>query len=369
MTTDYNALLGQMINSPFATPSDRERMVALLLKDHDSKYVTREQVEEMIGRMQKNGIDSLGKYNEKKSRLFNHNPLDMVKLLYQFSVNDDYKWFTHAPDADMIFDYPQRIIKAKGSFEKLSKELSINASTFNNIRNFIFNTGSKAQDSFNNTIEYGWTEMSEWCTANAGRHPYDVLINDYRFEHYINIFKNTIQFRTDDSDYLFNKRVRRYIQNEVINNPDIKITFTNNFRAVGSSVRTFIDVRQLFSFLKIIGKWIIENKAKGSAVKVDLTEDEKSYTLSITHTESYLNLDNEKLKGLSGDFHKARNIMLNVADWIIQADEYKKGPLNIVCLGNATQNETTTVVSENIIESLGNPIGGVKHLITIYKNI
>ena len=47
MDTDYNSLLGQMINSPFASPSDRERMVALLLRDHDDKYVTKEQLQQV----------------------------------------------------------------------------------------------------------------------------------------------------------------------------------------------------------------------------------------------------------------------------------------------------------------------------------
>ena len=364
MDTDYNSLLGQMINSPFASPSDRERMVTLLLRDHDSKYVTREQVEKMIGDINRgNGIP------EKPIKRFNHNPIDMVKLLYQFSFNEELKYLTHDPDADMVFLYSDYISKAKIKFDELTKKLSINTSTFMNISNFIFDTGSKAQDAYDKRIEIGWKEMSEWCIANKGKHPYDVLIGDYRFEHYINLFKNAIQFRTDNSDYLFSKRVRTFIQNEAIRSSDIKITFKNNFRSIGSGIRTFIDVRQLFKFLRIIGKWIIENKAKGSTVVVDLSESDNSYSLIINHEGSSLNLDDEKLKGLSGDFRKARNILLNVADWTIQADEYRRGALNICCLGNMSQNVGKDVVSENIIDTFDAPIGGVKHIITFYKNI
>jgi len=384
MPTDYNAILGQMINSPFATPKDRERMVALLLRDHDDKYVTKEQIKdvmEMAEMMKKDFFDSkerqLKEFMEahqpqqtsKSKKIFTHKPSDMVSFLYQFSINNDIKWFTHVPDADMNFIYPEYVEKAKKWFGDNTKKLSINASTYTNISNFIFDTGSKAQDAYNERIDCGWKDMKEWCAANEGRHPYDVLVGDYRFEHFINVFKNTIQFRTDNSDYLFNKRVRSFLQKEVSNNPDIKISFTKEFRAIGSSTRTYIDVRQLFSFLKIIMKWIVENKTKGSAVGIDLYEDEASYTLSINHIGSYLNLDDEKLKGLSGDFQKARNILLNVADWTILADEYKRGALKIICLGSTTQNEGKEVVSENIIEPVQDAIGGVKHLITFYKNV
>lgn len=384
MDTDYNTLLGQMINSPFATPSDRERMVALLLREHDSKFVTKEQIKdvlEMAEVMKKDYFESKERQLKefidahppqqapKNKKTFTHKPSDMVRFLYQFSINNDIKWFTHAPDVDMNFVYPDYMEKAKKWFDEKTKKLSINASTYTNVSNFIFDTGNKAQDAYNEKIDLGWKDMKEWCTANAGRHPYDALFGNYRFEHYINIFKNTIQFRTDNSDYLFNKRVRTFIQKEINNNPDIKTTFTNNFRAIGSCTRTFIDVRQLFKFLRIVITWICEDKSKGSTVEVDLSENEKSYILSINHVGSYLNLDNEKLKGLSGDFRKARNILLNVADWTIQADEYRRGALNIICLDESTQNEGTDVVSENAISACAVPIGGVKHLITFYKNI
>lgn len=367
MATDYNALLGQMINSPFATPADRERMVTLLLHERDKQYATKAELAKIERMIKQLGNEEPWGQEGKENSVFNHNPRNMVDFLYQFSVNDSFKWFTHAPDANMTFNYNVYLKNAEVDFNAISK--GINSATWYNVRNFIFDTDEETKDAYGKKIDIRWKNLKDWCLEHPNRHPYDVLVGNYKFERYIEIFKNTIQFRTDNSDCLFNKRVRNFFYQEAINNLDIKIDFTSAFRSIGAYVRTYIDVRQFFSFLKIIGKWIVENKSKGYVVELSLEENDDSFTLSIFHRESYLNLDDEKLNGLSGDFHKARNVLLNVADWQILADTINHDSLSIQCLGKQTENVKTSVISKNIIEKAPETLGGVKHLITFYKNI
>ena len=89
-----------------------------------------------------------------------------------------------------------------------------------------------------------------------------------------------------------------------------------------------------------------------------------------------MSIDDEKLKGLSGDFHKIRNILLNVVDWTIEAD-VKGNPLQIVCLDSQTEYEHYEVNSRkkaivstaNKLNAVQQEIGGVKHIVTLYKNI
>lgn len=362
----YNNFIEKLYNSPSATSQDKERIVKLLLSEREKGFVTEEKVRELIqSEMKKKGIEDSKQNGEKE---FSHNPLNMVNFLYQFSVNDKFKWFTHAPDPTNPdpFNYLQYINIAKENYGKIS--YGVNTSTWSNVMNFIFDTDKPAMDAYGKKIDVCWKDMSEWCMANRNQHPYDVLIGDYRFERYIDIFKNAIQFRTDNDEYLFNKRVRKFLSEEAINDSDIKLSFSNDFRSIGSTVRTFIDVRQLFAFMKIIGKWIIENKSKGNRVEIAMVENDNSYTLTLLHVGSSLNLDNEKLNGLSGDFHKTRNILLNVADWTILADTENLGPIFITCLDNGTKNKKSEVITKNQIKKATNTVGGVKHLITFYKN-
>ena len=121
--------------------------------------------------------------------------------------------------------------------------------------------------------------------------------------------------------------------------------------------------------MKKIGEWIIENKDKGKDVIFSLIETSDYFTFSIFHLGSYLNLDNTKLDGLSGDFHTVRNTLLNVTDWTIESDTATIGVINIKCLCNKTQNKGDKVCTSNIIEHIPQKVGGVKHLLTFYKNI
>ena len=225
----------------------------------------------------------------------------------------------------------------------------INSSTWNNVKNFILITDNDACDSYNRKIEFRWKDLSDWCFENKFKHPFNVLMGDYKFDKYIKIFKNTIEFRTDNSDLLFSNRVEDFMYDEAVSSDDIRIEFTDSFYNIGESLRVYIDVRQLFAALREIGKWVIGNKSKSSQLMISLEETADCYILEIFHKNSNMNIDNEKMKGLSGDFHKVRNMLLNVADLIIEAD-VKQTSKRIFCLDEKTEYNKNVVVSDNKIE-------------------
>ena len=363
---NYNAFISGLLSNPATTKEDRERIVELLLKERDKGFVTIEQVEQMIQEF----YGGTSRPIKQDSKRF-HDPKRMVDFLYQFSKNDSYKWFTHAPDANQDFDYETYVEIAKSGFQAIAK--GINQYTWNNVYNFIFDTKFAAKDSFNNDIKISWRDLKTWCMEHKFRHPYYELVDDYRFERYITIFKNTIEFRTDDNSLTFANRIEDLMFDYAINSSDISLEFLESFYSIGGSLRVYVDVRQLFTAFVEMGKWIVSNKSKSNKVIFSLTEAEDRYVFFIYHKGSYMNIDDEKLKGLSGDFHKIRNILLNVADWTIEAD-VKDSPLRIVCLDSQTEynlndRKKAAVSSANKLEAAQQKIGGVKHIITLYKNI
>lgn len=374
---NYNDFINGLLNNPSATKTDKERIVDLLLKEKDKgcltegqvrkiieqyRFTTEEQVQRMIA--QKDSTQVSPKNKKGQTNTFFHNPKNMVTFLYRFSKDDDLKWFTHDPEQPGFkFDYAQYIINAKKGFEEKAK--GINPSTWYNVQNFIFDTKDDAKDYYDKVIKVRWKDMKKWCVEHGSQHPYDTLVDDYKFSRYIDIFKNTIEFRNIPK---FSDRLEDFISDIALYTPDIKTVFSDGFYSLGGQVRVFIDVRQLFFAIKEICKWIIENKSKGNRVEVCVEERPDSYVFSLFHINSYMNVDEEKLKGLSGDFHKVRNILLNVADWTIDADVNNES-LHIVCLDGNTKYANNKVISENRFESLPNKVNGVRHSITLYKNL
>lgn len=357
---NYNTFIGSLLSNPLTTKKDRERIVALMLKERDKGFVTEERVKELIQQYYFVPTTPSGDS-------YTHNPKNMVSFLYQFSINDKFKWFTHEPDADFEFDYDKYMNDVVVNDKKEYKQIStgVNSSTWNNVLNFISDTKVKTSDYNGNIIKYTWKDLKQWCFEHKFQHPYDALVDNYKFAKYIDIFKNTIEFRNIPK---FSDRFEDFICDKALISPDVKPIFADSFYSIGGQLRAYIDIRQLFSAIKEICKWIIENKSKGNRVEISVGENDNSYLLSIFHIDSYMTIDAKKIKGLSGDFHKVRNMLLNVADWSIDAD-VNNISLHISCLDNTTKYVNNKVVTENAVTELSKKMNGVKHLITIYKNI
>lgn len=103
MAIDYNTLLGQMINSPFSTPADRERMVKLLLSEKEKKYVTEEQVIDLINL--KLGINKGGENGSEKGVNRNYIPPDYLSdFLYEYNQDPVLKYTCHTIDSSDVIE-------------------------------------------------------------------------------------------------------------------------------------------------------------------------------------------------------------------------------------------------------------------------
>lgn len=300
-----------------------------------------------------------------------HSPKTMVKFLYSFSIDEKFKWFTHTPEGlEMPFDHKNYIISAKSEFDKATG-WNINNGTYYNVRNFIYDAGdkySKINDRLN--LMFSWRDAEKWCMNNPGTHPYFAEIDGNLFKRYIGQFKQLIAFRTDDTDLTFNIRVRKLIRQLL--GVDFEPVFTESFNAIGQSVHIYCDTDLLFSAIKQMTEWILDNKSKSNAVAVDLVDFEDYYQLEITHKNSYLSISpaDEKLNGLSGDFDKVRKLLFSVADWEMIAtlkfnsltEHYR-----INCIDSETKLAGTILTPMTMTKETDNQKPSIKHVLRLYK--
>jgi len=331
-------------------------------------------IEKIEGLMKKgilNPIENDSKMPIQKENSKKHSPKTMVKFLYRFSIDEKFKWFTHSPDGLLMgFDYKIYIENAYNEFDKATG-WNINNQTYYNIKNFIINTGESNKTSVygKGKLKYSWRDYEKWCSENPNTHPYNSDLNDEKFKRYINQFKQIIEFRTDDADLVFNIRVRKLIRNLL--GVDFNPVFSNSFNEIGQSVNIFCDINLLFNAIEQIIKWIVSNKAKSNEVEVDLVEKNEFFQLEIIHKNSFISSssENEKLKGLSGDFDKVRKILFSVADWEILTTIKHNSlaqEIKIICLDSETE-LMNNVLNQNKIEKMKNVSNNVKHIIKLYK--
>ncbi|MFS4429478.1 hypothetical protein [Chryseobacterium sp. S90] len=299
-----------------------------------------------------------------------HSPKTMVKFLYNFSIGEKFKWFTHNPEGLSEFDYESYVNSANQDYN-LVTGWNINNVTYHNVKNFIINTGDKHKTNIygKGNIKLSWRDVKKWCKEHPNEHPYNAELDGDLFKKYINQFKQIIEFRTDEADLTFNIRIKKLIRSLV--GGDIIISFSESFNDIGQSVKLFCDTNLLFNAIQQISEWILANKAKSSDVEVNLKNCDEFYILEIIHRNSYLSIpiDDVKLLGLSGDFDKVRKMLFSVADWEIIAQlKYNENiqALKIICLDENTKLQDN-LMSSNIIETNNENVNYVKHVLKLYK--
>ena len=300
-----------------------------------------------------------------------HSPKNMVKFLYHFSIDEQFKWFTHNPEGLLTeFDYKNYIENAKTHYKKATG-WNINDSTYHNVKNFILDSGEKSKTKVygKGQIDISWRDLERWCSEIPNTHPYNAQVNSQIFRKYINQFKQIIEFRTDDPDLTFNIRIRRFIRDLL--GVDFKLVFSESFNEIGQSVRIFCDVNQLFYALEQILEWIVLKKALSNDVEINLLELEEYYIFEIFHKSSYLPRSylHEKLKGLSGDFNKVRKMLFCVADWemITTLEESGKTENYRIVLLNENTQLIDKVLTINEIEKSNANFVGIKHALKLFK--
>ena len=320
--------------------------------------------------------------DKKQSKTFSkfkrHSPKETISFLYQFSKDDTFfKWFTHDPEQNPI-DYVMNYAKAETRLQLDALNRTLNSHTFVNIKNFICKTNYFPLDAYGEKIPFSWRDAILWVEKNPGRNPFtECEFEGKPFKEYVALFKNAIEFRTDDDGMRFGLRLTDFLYNHCDLSHEItgRLDFIDeSVDVIGCSLRTYTDVRMLFCAIRQIVKWIDEKRAISRLATVSLEASSDSYTLQIYHKGSSLDIDDQKIKGLDGDFKKVRDYLFCVADWKIEADrryDGKNSPVCIECL-----NEETTGyadgrglhLSDNKVTSLNDEVGGVRHYIKFYKN-
>ena len=315
--------------------------------------------------------------SSEKTKSCRHSPREQVSFLYEtFSKDDTMKWFVHNPDIQE-FDYNQQMKAAKTLFQIREQYKNLNPRTWMLTYNFILSKDGYWVNSEGKRINHNWRspELLDWCSANKGNHPaaHDnglIFKDGSSFESVVKEFKHSIRFRTDDRNLIFYKRIKSIIRENL--SQDFKISYSEILR--GCDVDTYIDVGRLLAAIKKIISWISDNKAKGGNVCLDYFEDENTISLIIFHQGSYLSITDNKLEGLSGDWSEVRSLLFSIADWKMLADRGNGQSVTISCLDENTFAKETNakcyVLTPNFVSEPSNTlIGGIKHIITLYKNV
>lgn len=352
--------IADLLSKADLSSSDRERIKSLAAKSYN---------------IINSHIEPVGE--KKEGNLIKHSPQELVSFLYQsFSRDDSLKWFAHTPDIQE-FDYIQQMESAKRlqSIRKSFKNL--NPRSWMLVYNYVLSNTYFWFNSDGKKVSHNWQspELSNWCSNNPCRHPAEkegglVFQDGTSFEGVQKAFKHSIRFRTDDNELTFYKRVKAIVKEKL--SQDFDIDYSLSLRSC--DVDIYVDVGRIFSALGQILSWVADNKAKGEKVSIDYIEDSSTISLIILHHNSYLSTSDAKLEGLSGDWAEVRSRLFSVADWTIQADRGDGQSVCINCLDESINAKVigvkAVVLTPNkISEPNDSKIGGVKHIITMHKNV
>lgn len=370
MAKDKYDFIQELLENKKLQPTQKERVLLLAKEEIKKDGALGKKLEERVKK-----LEEMININTHINFTSNHNPKSSVKFLNGFSKNDELKWFSHKPDGVISFNYDDYILYANELLPKAPK-IPINFYTYSNIRNFIFNNLDEKGNRYpckknDGNIKYTWFDMKNWCDNNPGIHPYNAQIDGVIFNIYINQFKNVIEFRNDIIDLNFYNRVKKLIKSRL--SKDLIIDL-KELRKVGQVLNVYIDTNLFFRSLEQILEWININKAKSNEVSFSLTDNGQYYQFEIFHKKSYISYkpNNPKILGQQGDFDKIRRNLFSVADWEIETILDDKKYYKIICLDENTameRNGRKNIISENRIETLGNEINGVKHILKLYKNL
>ena len=382
-----------LTNCKYLSLKDRERLMKLCAQEMNRDIVKKQDIEQIVkeiyqtttaitnedsSAIQDNLNTNVSKNTPRDMIYLQHNPKETCAFLSEFSRSDECKWFTHRADCDISLEsYAEA---AKTFLWKYKDKVSYE--TWLNVRNFISLNDKYINVPWENyageKVRYHWNSVKKWMQEYPDKDPFDYPVNgENKFSYYIQQFKHTIQFRTDNREMLFYRRIKQWLKIKLGNN-DIKVTYSENFRSLGSSVYTFIDVRIFFQMLKEVCAWIYDHKKESNYVDIDLLapENKDYYEFIILHRGSYLNIPEVKMKGLSGDLNKLRVLAFNNLDLEIDADcgsslDKREGK-KLICMnenvkGIRIKDKPYYKIEQGIVPLECEKVGGVKYIFRFYK--
>lgn len=365
MSKDKYDFIQEILSNKKLSQKQKEQILSLgakeIMKDKELGVV----LEERVARLEK--IVNNEPPEKPKELIKFHKPNDMIKFLYQFSSEEEYKWFTHEPD--LKINKINYLIKIE-NFKKIKFPFNLNYSTILFIKSFFLK--DEKLNVFFPDFSTDLTYSNERVLSKIlkGINPFDIVINQVSFIDTINKFKHAIEFRLDNPKYSFVTLFMDFITNKI--SVDFNEKYTVDFLKNSKSLTTYIDVNNFFRGIYILIEWVNKYKSLSNELIIDLKEENDYFLLILLHKGSKINQNpfSPKLNGLGGDFDTLRKYWFSVVDFEIEADfsENNKS-YHIICLNNETQlTFTNPKLSENRIIPLNDSVGGVKYLIKIYKN-
>lgn len=260
-----------------------------------------------------------------------HNPLYTVKLLNNFSSNDkDLKYTTHSWEFGKFEGYDDFMNKIKKNWKEISEDLkNQNDRLHAKISNFLFNKylGKKNDKGYHSWgekhLKFGWSspELKEFCNTTKNNPllcPIPEHIRELdkkwgftKFDDYVKVFKNEIEFREDSNNL---KHLILDKRKEILGY-DFKIELID---LEGKSF--FTDVALFSSTIEKIFLESFKPRPQYPKIKVQLKKFDNFYLLSITQLESIVYRDTSDpriINPTGGTFKDIIKNMKNLADFSI----------------------------------------------------
>ena len=197
---NYNAFISGLLSNPSTTKEDRERIVALLLKERDKGFVTKEEVQKMIEELVGKRRPPKPDYNK------DLNPKSTADFMSLFEKRDGLKYLTHNYD-NTTMTLEAMLSQAKSVFKEQAKAISIPKQLWTLINNFL-NGGEwidykdvRCNDGY--SIQ-GWLD---WSVNNENSHP---ITDIGGMEDTIQRFKHTIRFYPPYLQSLVNEIIKPF---------------------------------------------------------------------------------------------------------------------------------------------------------------
>lgn len=306
-----------------------------------------------------------------------HSPKKMIELLSMFSKSDNFKWYTHKWDQSKPFDLNSLIKSQRDNKSKLDEMVftngcAANQNTYNHVWNFINFANSQSGYTWRNNIgekiSIGWHSILELCRTNLCD-PYVARLSDgHLFKDYVNMFKCSIEFRTDMGDMnRFSEFIINTIETQV--NGALCVNIDSSVDDYGWDANFYCDVDALRRALVIVSDWMISHKVNGSDVYISIIDAADFYELKVLHNNSYF-ANIKKLENPSGDFAELRTLLFSVCDFEMQGRlKSDKGfnSVKVIALDSNVEEVNRSIITPCIVSKSDELVNGVQYIFRLYK--
>lgn len=366
--------IADLLSEKRLNAGDKEKLFHLASKELKNLETTDEELRKKVEALEEK-INGEGNGNSLEQQRY-HDPKNTVRLLFRFSNDNAFKYFTHKQEND--FNYDELISTASQKFKSLTSE-TVNKSTWKKVKNFCFlpDPGFPLEwENYNGVkIKYGWANIKDWCKNNPGIYPNLMSLPDsppevrkpapgiqlHTFGDVTKQFKHTIEIRQDDRGKTLDQHIKAQARAKKIS-LDFDIEYTGNFK----QVNTYTDVHLLNMAIGEIFNLINDYRSNSNKIKIEVVNSNNTFwEIRISHIGSYINKtkENDKLKKAGGTLGEIREKLFCVCDWemLAKLNDNKSYRLELL------NNEVKSINEEIKIRNLSEDIEGVTHVLKLYK--